>query len=1119
MDIRLVAYRRNLSTDSTYNIKEFELDLQKNPNIVVNYNWIDLKSPEKRKSSFSQTIKLPFTNRNNKFFENWFDVNLDTLVYNTKKKFEAILYIDSVQQLKGFIELKSIYLNAKLYEVALFGDTANFFTDIKDNRLKDAFRTQDTTNPSLFIEDKQLDHKLTLANIYNSWGTGLTTVESTTTNDIMYPIIDWGHTQVPFSDSMFWNPADLWTVTDEEGGDLNTALSNYGMVVGSNLKPAIRLQRLFHIIAQKAGYQIKSAFMGIDDTAETPITDTQFFSRLFMTLSTQHDKVQSIFNTSGGSEAPFVGFEANMSAATNADVQIAGWAGFETSGTYTQLVVNNEVYDPNGLYNDSIADWGVTGLYANTPSIQMPLNTDGNQSLLPQGNFEVKVTISITLAATTTTGGDYGDGLNARLSWKSQSTGYFVTEDAGYTSSWAFVGMGQNITAGETATMEFTQLLPNNPGEIFFLRLAFWWDSYNPSGTYVNVTVNSCTIETMQTGVTTIMGGGINGEVQMYHNMPDMTQSDFVKDLINRFNLIVSTDPDNERLLLIEPYQDYITGGSTLYYTDKLDTSKEMVVKSTNQFQYRHLKYKDLEDEDILNQRYTEQRNLVYGEYNEYRNNEFAGKEFTNFSKMSPFIAQGIGHYGYNQATGLPGISGASPVTNVAVAYCFGAKLGEESNPLSSIKPKLFYYSGTPVQVTGTNTLTNNAYDFHLLSPQYMQTYDAYNVPNNEFPLCLQYDLNTLGDITADTKILNWTYYSPNFNSGFTFNVFGNTYSTHGYFEDYWSQYINELYSDEARIMECYLNLNEQDIRLFTEKGFQNKYYIKNTLWRIINIQGHLVGGNKSTKVTLLKVIDKLTNECGAIPTFTASGLMTWTDSATGASTTITNSCCEEINDNWSFVQTNETTGEGDCYSSDSITGGVTDIATEDAGGVSLPMPSMLNLESNYIVNNSLGGANATCFYIQSQTLDNINEYNFSFMGNQTTLMLFPISTMTYIKMTIMGSIMSGTNTGKVGYFEADTMIVNRNEANLYVGAAGGTLLKSNKDSAFTNPTLNISSTTNKMWTPKITGGADEIVNWTAKVEVIRQPISEGEEPVQIKALFQNSAGILFENLNNLEWN
>ena len=90
MNVRLVAYRRELSTDDTYDVKEYELDLKKDPNIVVNYNWLDLKNPDKRKSSFSQTLKLPFSNKNNEFFENWFDVNLTTLVYNTKKKFEAI---------------------------------------------------------------------------------------------------------------------------------------------------------------------------------------------------------------------------------------------------------------------------------------------------------------------------------------------------------------------------------------------------------------------------------------------------------------------------------------------------------------------------------------------------------------------------------------------------------------------------------------------------------------------------------------------------------------------------------------------------------------------------------------------------------------------------------------------------------------------------------------------------------------------------------------------------------------------------------------------------------------------------------------------------------------------
>ena len=197
MEVRLVAYRRETTASDTYDTTEYNLDLEKNPNVVVNYNWLDLKNPENRKTNFSQTLKLPFSNANNDFFENWFDVNLDTLVYNTKTKFEAVLFVDSIPQLKGFIELKAIYLNARLYEIALFGDTANFFTEIKDKKLKDAFTTEDTTDTDLYLLSKLLDHKLTLANIVNSWTTGLTTVLGTTTNDIMYPIIDYGHTQNP----------------------------------------------------------------------------------------------------------------------------------------------------------------------------------------------------------------------------------------------------------------------------------------------------------------------------------------------------------------------------------------------------------------------------------------------------------------------------------------------------------------------------------------------------------------------------------------------------------------------------------------------------------------------------------------------------------------------------------------------------------------------------------------------------------------------------------------------------------------------------------------------------------------------------------------------------------
>lgn len=100
MKVRLVAYRKATSSataDSTFN-----LDLQEEPNISLNFQFSDIKEPESRKASYSQTFKLPFTDNNNEFFQNWYNVNLDTLVFNTRTKFDAVLYYGETPQFEGF---------------------------------------------------------------------------------------------------------------------------------------------------------------------------------------------------------------------------------------------------------------------------------------------------------------------------------------------------------------------------------------------------------------------------------------------------------------------------------------------------------------------------------------------------------------------------------------------------------------------------------------------------------------------------------------------------------------------------------------------------------------------------------------------------------------------------------------------------------------------------------------------------------------------------------------------------------------------------------------------------------------------------------------------------------
>jgi hypothetical protein len=1113
MKVRLVAYRRENTGSGTYDLDQFELDLQKEPNVVVNYNWLDLRNPSQRKSSFSQTLKLPFSNANNKFFENYFNVNLDTLVFNAKFKFPAILYVDSIPQLKGFIQLKSIYLNARLYEVALFGDTADFFTDLKDAKLKDVFDTQDTTDPELLLLNQIFDHKLTLANVLASWTTGLTTVLGTTTNDVMYPIFDYGHTFNPYSSAMFWNPND-WIGDVNELGQVNgiAAMNYYGMVKVGNLKPAIRIQRLFQLIASKLGYIIESTFLGISGDT---LSDTNWFSRIFMTLSTQNQKVQTLFNTSSGSEAPFIGFEANMTATQSENINVAN--DYDADECFIEnVIVNNEVYDPNNLFNattlTALAVLGSPVTTINCPSIQFPAD-DGTDTLLPTGTMQVETTLELTLGAQTNLGNDYDAQLTCR--WYSQ-TNYNTVNWEGYigniTSAPYESSDTISVTPNSTQEYTFTNNITPVPGEIYFCVFTLQ-DLGLGSSQYVVSTIQNCTVRTLQTDEVGLMGGGENGLVQMRHNMPDMSQADFVKDILNKFNLIIKTDENDEKKLLIEPYQDFINAGAVNYWTDKLDLSKEQVIKTTNELQSKNLEFGDLEDEDILNERYNNKYNLVYGTYKEKRDNDFAKEEFKNFSATSPIITQGISLWDTN------GIGTPLPQADIATAYLFKSELNEPAAPLESQKPKLFYYSGTPVDITGSNP-NGSSYSFNLFSNHYLQTNDSLST-GNKFPLCTQYNLDNLNTgITANTKILHWTYYSPSFNTGFCFNYFGNTYTEHGFYYDYWSQYINEVYSDEARIMECYIDLSAADIKTFAGNGFQNTYFIKNCLWRVISINNYLVGGNKSTKVTFLKVIEKLQSTCDATPSFTDTGLMTWVDNATGASTTITNECCEQQNENWTFVQTNSTTGVGQCYATGgdgTTTTTNVDFGDFDFGGGS-PLPALMpNIISSNFIQSSTGYAQTMNFVLEAMT-NGTSTTTFNYGGITKKILQIKFLTTSFIKIKLLGTVKNGTNYQKTGYFEYDTVV-----GLTYGGLKniGGTYLaKQTKDAAFTAPTVNITTTDDKgYWQPTIAGGAsNEVCDWICQISIISKS-QQIFNSSQTKAIYQNAQNILFENLDYLLWN
>jgi hypothetical protein len=617
-------------------------------------------------------------------------------------------------------------------------------------------------------------------------------------------------------------------------------------------------------------------------------------------------------------------------------------------------------------------------------------------------------------------------------------------------------------------------------------------------------------------------------QVVMAENMPDINQSDFVRDLVNRFNLVVLNDPDNSNNLIIEPYQDYIGSGTTQYWTDKLDLSKEQVVKSTNELQKEKFVFSDLESTDHLNERYTEKFDQVYGAKTEY-GGDFSSGEGKNFSVFTPFITQGIPTQDSYWSWG--GDSGV----NACVGQMY--KINEiepiEREGITDGKPRLFYYSGNPVDLSLPNgnpvPETNNAaYSFHILG--YSSTTHAST--GNKFPICSQYNLDNLDTgIAATTKALLWDWVSPRFSSPFwCHNPFGTNITEKGYYYDYWSQYFNEIYNKEARIMECYLNLTPTDIVEFEANAFKNPVYIKNTLWRVLKIDGHLVGGNKSTKVTLLKAIEKLNYDCSGVPSsFNADGTITFVNPADGTTeVTITNECCEDINDDWTFMVTNDSTGVGTCYHNlniDVVNGGVSDV-TGLIQGIGANTPVMLPMISSTTNSIEIRKGSVTAQYstalLECVTIGTTTE-DLKTQNIANSLKLSPYS-MTYLEIDIIGTIVKGASNIGATFYGKYSTILKRKLAYAFDGTAGGVTVRKTEGTGFpTTPTIDLTEFTDKGYF-KITvtsSSADYTIKWVAKANFIGQrlPGSDGSKVYQSLAIYQNGDTIIFQNNDVLEWN
>ena len=165
-------------------IEDQLIDLLKDIGTDFTYTIDDVREFGSKNTSFSRTISIPATARNNKILGFAFDItmsnehNMDLPNVNTNftpsQAAKCEVYIDKIQIFKGVIRILEIVSNNNTteYQCAVFGELGGFITELGNKRLED-------------LDFSEYNHTWNVTTIQNSWNT-------INGSGYYYPLIDYG---------------------------------------------------------------------------------------------------------------------------------------------------------------------------------------------------------------------------------------------------------------------------------------------------------------------------------------------------------------------------------------------------------------------------------------------------------------------------------------------------------------------------------------------------------------------------------------------------------------------------------------------------------------------------------------------------------------------------------------------------------------------------------------------------------------------------------------------------------------------------------------------------------------------------------------------------------------
>ena len=274
----------------------------------------------------------------------------------------------------------------------------------------------------------------------------------------------------------------------------------------------------------------------------------------------------------------------------------------------------------------------------------------------------------------------------------------------------------------------------------------------------------------------------------------EIKQSDFVKSILQMYNLYVEQDVNNLNNLILRHRDEYYDSGAEKDWSRKLAKDKDQQLIFLPDLTNKKLKLTYAPDTDDFNTMYTQATSEIYGQLEYTFDNEYVKDVSTQeliFSPTPVFLTS-FGAY-------VPAIIGASPNTNIRILYDGG---------LQSCQPFDILDFGT----TGEFGLTN-------------------------YPMLGHFDnaLTPSFDINFGTN--DFYFYEP---LSLTAN---NLYNL------YWRRTVNQI--NVGKMLIAMFDLTEVDIQSLK---LNDKIYIDNSWWNINKIQDYNGNQRQLTKVELISI-------------------------------------------------------------------------------------------------------------------------------------------------------------------------------------------------------------------------------------------------------------------------